>query len=77
MTMKQRKPKSPYARHGKAPYKYSEAYQHWKSATSEESRQAADAAFRRVHRIPYWDTDPATGHVKNFKAVRHQQETYG
>jgi hypothetical protein len=68
-----RTPRSPYAKYAKAPYKYSEAYNHWRSASSEEGRAEADAAFRRIHNVPTWRIDPSTGHVINFKNVREGQ----
>lgn len=67
-----RKPRSPYAKYNKAPYKYSEAYVRTVRARdgSDEERLAADAAFRKVHGIPTWDIDPLTGKVKNFPRLR-------
>lgn len=70
MSHKQTKASSPYARHHKAPYRYSEAYNHWASAGSDEAKAEADAAFRRIHNIPTWKTDPLTGHVLNFRNVQ-------
>ena len=51
------KGKSGYARHGKAPYKYSEHYHRWASAVAthgflSEEAQAADRTFRRVFNVP-------------------------
>jgi hypothetical protein len=61
-----RTPRSPYAKHAKAPYKYSPAYDRWASATSEEERNDADAAFRRLYGIPTWIIEPGSGRVTNF-----------
>jgi hypothetical protein len=62
-----RTPRSPYAKYAKAPYKYSPAYERWRTATSDEERGEADAAFRRVHDIPTWVIDHPSGRVANFR----------
>lgn len=54
---KPRDPKSPYARHNKRPYQYSEYYQRWNRSVAESgimSREtiAADAAFRKAFGVP-------------------------
>lgn len=37
MALAKREPRSPYARYGKRPYRYSEAYQHWRDAALDPS----------------------------------------
>lgn len=46
------KGKSPYSKHGKKEYAYSEHYHRWARAVSEEDRQTADIAFRRAFGVP-------------------------
>lgn len=58
MAQSERKSRSPYAKHGKAPYRYSEAYQRWAKSVGDagagiesEETYLADKAFRRLHGV--------------------------
>lgn len=57
MKIENSKGKSPYARHAKAPYKYSDYYDRWATAIAQYGRYSeqamqADTRFRQVFGIP-------------------------
>lgn len=43
MSHHKREPKSPYARHGKRPFLYSDQYHSWRNASDEQDRQRTSA----------------------------------
>ena len=49
---KPRKPKSPYAKYGKTPFRYSDHYQNWRHADSDADRDRQDRKFRRAWGLP-------------------------
>lgn len=62
-----REPKSPYRRHNKWPYRYSELYDRWKRATlagDEDAMATADAAFRK-----HWDVPMATRRATDWERL--------
>lgn len=48
-----RKPKSPYARHGKRPFRYSDTYNEWKANALTNPSRAADLALEHARKFGY------------------------
>jgi hypothetical protein len=54
MTQANSKGKSPYRRHNKRPYRYSDLYQRWRAAV--RSGDASEAAkITRAHKHRFWE----------------------
>lgn len=74
MSHSNRKPKSPYARHGKKPYLYSDAYQRWHDAaldpSSSDHERLGLAAKHSLQFLGYVPQDYPTGQYPRWVPVQ-------